>query len=127
MPAVVLAAMSVLGLSACQQTPQEYVGELEQALGSGDVERVAQLLTPESRPVYRALVAAGSATSAPSPFAPRSVEGAATVSRVVAIDNGVMIELRVGETQREWVLTSAGGRYRLDLLATATRRPYSAF
>ena len=122
----------VLLLSAasagCQQTPQEFVTDFEWALNSGDQGQVADRLTPESRPIYGALVAAGPAVGeGASPFAPRQGGKPATVSRVLPIDDGVMIELKIGDTQREWILTRAGGRFRLDLLATATRRPYTGF
>lgn len=115
-----------LALLGCQQSPQEFVVDFEQALQGGDPERVADRLTPESRPVYLAMVAAGAATAdRPNPFAPRVPGVSAKVSRVLPIEDGVVLELNVGDLQREWVLTRAGGRYRLDLLATATRRPYA--
>ncbi len=122
--ALAVAALLVAA-TGCEQSPQEFVLAFETALASGDAERVAPLLTAESRPVFRALVATGGASDAlKDPFKPRKPQQSARVGRVVPIDDGVMIDVHIGEQRREWLLTRVGGRYRLDLLATATRRPW---
>ena len=118
-------ALLWLAATACEQTPQDFVLAFEKALAGGEAERITPLLTAESRPVFRALIATGSASSSlPNPFLPKAPESSARVGRVVPIDNGVMIDVHVGDERREWLLTRVGGRYRLDLLSTATRRPW---
>lgn len=123
--AVVLSAVGALS-AGCAETPEAFVARFEQALASGDSARVEGLLTPDSRPLYRAMVASAAADGGDNPFAPRPMTRPATVRSVVEMEDAVMIRVQAQGIEREWVLARVGGRHRLDLLATSSRRPWSS-
>ena len=122
---VLCTSLLALGLSACQQQPQQFVDSLEIAMASGDADRIAAHLTADSRPMFRAMMAVSATDGGDkAPFRIIASRQHATIERVVPIEDGVLISLKAGDLSRKWVLTRRGSKYLLDLAATATRRPW---
>jgi hypothetical protein len=109
----------------CQGDPAAVVAQVEVALRHGDRGELLALVTRASRPVVAAAWAAGGSMLAVTP--PK------TPVAVVAVQPGevsAVVTLRAGvgadAVQREWVLVQEDGRWRLDLMATSSRRPWGA-
>lgn len=114
-------AALVAGLVSCTDDPATFPVRLHAKLQSGDAVGVERLLTPASRPLWRALrTARGDAgvglglTASPPELLGVAPQG----SRLV-------LSVRSAGVERDWVLVSDGGRYRLDLNETSIRRPWN--
>lgn len=129
-----LSLASALALNAgCQTSPQDFINAFDSAVASGDTERVAQLLTPESRPLLLAMLntpagprpdpAVGTPTHAgPHPFAPAAFGQRTALLGVRAQSDGsLLLQVESGDERREWVVRSQAGVLLLDLLATSAR------
>jgi hypothetical protein len=114
-----------LALSGCQGDPAAAVAQLEAALQHGNRSELLGLVTRASRPVVAAAWAAGGPMLAVvPPKVPVAVVGVqrGEASAVVTVRAGA----GAGAVQREWVLVPEDGRWRLDLMATSSRRPWGA-
>ena len=112
-----------LGAAGCAAPPESIVAEVEGALASGDLERLDAAVTADSRPLLAAMRAAAIADRSPlQAHAPRRP------SRIVAVSpagtGAVALDLEDDRGRSEWVVRQEGGRWRLDLAASATRRPF---
>ena len=113
-----LLAVMMACLSACQTAPDVFVAQLDQAVRSGDTERVASMLTPESRALYRALPEALRRAPA-KPSALRIVE----VRRAQA---GLLLRVSAGGRESSWVLRKTGRSWLLDLSATTDQHSFDS-
>ncbi len=119
--AVALVACSLV-LAGCAGPPEAVVADLELALRSGDRAAVEGLLTEESRGLLTTML------DAPRPESrwPLGLHAPTTPSHVVAVTPGpagvVTIEVEDATGKSEWVVRLEAGRWRVDLIASSSRR-----
>ena len=112
-------------LCSCQRDPADFAQQFDLAVDSGRSEAVAQFLTVGSRPLFRALCAVrGTAKNSPAALGPRSRP--TKLVNVQGGENTFILTVSAGPLQRDWVLVKEEGEFRLDLFATASRRPWDA-
>ena len=121
-----------LGLGGCQPGPETFAQRFDAAVETGRIEATLPLLTRSSRALVETL---GQATGeGANPFTPRAGGGPTKVLGMRAFQDGLLLQVtRGGATNpdplsddvqaSEWVLRKEDGAWRLDLLATASRRP----
>jgi len=123
--------------AGCQQSPRAFVAAFDAALASEDPDRVAGLLTPASRPIFRAMIGTPkgpapdpqtgvAAQAGERPFAPRAP---GTPTELLAVraqsDGSLLLQVSGGEEPREWVVRPTAGVLQLDLLATSARTTWA--
>lgn len=125
-------------LTSCAQEPAQFVANFDLALASGDPAKVAQLLTPQSRPMFLAMqhiqpapppdpvtaVANEAGHAAFVPVAPSSP------TRFVSARNdgaGIVFRVEADGEEREWAMEMNGGVWQLDLVATSSRSTFSGY
>lgn len=122
------AVAAAAGLVACQPTPQTFLTEWSAALQSGKAESILPLVTRESRPLVGALLASGA-----QGLVPAIQSGAVAVEGLepdpaMDVGQGYIVQVRAKGDRtgpvRDWVLVREDGALRLDLQATALRRPW---
>lgn len=113
-----------------------FVQRFDEALASGDVDRVAAMMTPQSRqlfwtmqrtpaadppdPVTAVVNKVGHAGFVPT--APRVPAQFVSAHRDVS---GIVLRVQAGDDEREWVVQERGGVLLLDLLATSSRSTWT--
>jgi hypothetical protein len=114
-------------LLGCQPGPEIFPQRFDAAAGQG-LEGILPLLTRSSRAAVEAL--GQSKGAQPNPFLPSKVAQPTKVLAVRAIEGGVVLQVSTsdpdtpGDSRKsEWVLRQEDGGWRLDVLATANRRP----
>lgn len=109
-------------LVACAGAPEAVVPELEAALRSGDRAAVEALLTEESRGLLATML------DAPHPEGrwPLGLHAPAEPSHVVAATptgTGIVtLEVEDAGGKSEWIVRMESGRWRIDLIASSSRR-----
>ncbi len=127
-----LVIAGTLGLGGCQPGPETFAKRFDAAVATGRIEATLPLLTRNSRAAVEAL---GQATGeGANPFTPRAGAAPTKVLGMRAFQDGLLLQVTRGGASRpdplsdaaqasEWVLRNEDGAWRLDLIATASRRP----
>lgn len=111
-------------LTGCAAGPETLPTQMHAALAAGDGDAVRALLTVESRALLDTL------QDAPHPEGrwPFGLHAPTRPTEVLDVqrpdDSTAVVRLRDGELQGEWVLRREAGSWRLDLAASASRRPF---
>jgi hypothetical protein len=119
-----------LVLTGCATPPEAFVPRFEAALATGQAEQVLPLITAASRPLVGALLAAGPAELRAQ--AMRTPLEVVDIRPDDAADAGMGFLLQVrpqgqpAGITRDWVILQEDGQWRLDLAATALRRPWGS-
>ena len=121
---LVLALALTLGASGCGESPDAFPAAMDAALASGDPAAVSALLTSDSRALLDVMRDAPHPDGR-HPFAMHAPKRPTRTVEVLAPDAETRV-LRVndGERDGEWVLRKEAGAWRLDLAASASRRPF---
>ena len=117
LPTAVLVAL----LAGCDDDPAAFPARFDAALATGDARAVAALVTAATRPIVRAAMATAPAGS------PLKLTAPGQRTEVVAVRTGTasaVLDVRAGAETRQWVLVREDGAWRLDLMATSSRRPW---
>lgn len=116
--------LSLLALAGCGEPPEAFPARMEAALRSGDKEAVRALLSRDSRAMLDTLWDAPHPEGR-QPFAMHPPQRPTQLKDVLRQSSDLVV-LRVndGEGDGEWVLRHEAGGWRLDLAATASRRPF---
>ena len=126
-----LAALALFAAPAlfvgCAGPPEAIVPQLEAALRDGDRAAVEALLTEESRGLLDTML------DAPHPESrwPLGLHAPQEPSRVVAVTPSgagvVTLEVEDAGGKSEWILRQEAGRWRVDLIASSSRRAVWGF
>ena len=112
-----------LGVAGCAAAPEAIVAEVESALAARDLQRLDDAVTAESRPLLAAMNAA--AVDSRSPLLAHPPRRPTRIVAVTPAGDGVVaLDLEDDRGRTEWVVRQEDGRWRLDLVATANRRPF---
>ncbi len=116
-----LTALLTVAVVGCAEDPATFPARLHAALNGGDADAVDRLLTPQSRPLWRALRIArgdtgvGIGLSGPPP----------ELRTMTPQGTRMLLTVRAGGVERDWVLVREGDGYLLDLNETSIRRPWN--
>lgn len=114
-----LGALVTLAVLGCEPGPETFVARFDAAVASGDLAQVLPMLTADSRSLVQALQTGGA-----KPFALPAKVGPTQVVERRRVQRGLLLRVRSGERTASWILVQEGGGWRLDLLATASRRAF---
>lgn len=111
-------------VGGCLSGPETVVPAIEIALSEGDDDALAAALTASSRPLVGALRAlAGGRVD--HPMRPRPSRRPTVLQHAqVQLDGSAVVRVSDGERVAEWIVRYEGGRWRLDLLASSSRRAF---
>lgn len=116
--------LCALALSGCGEPPEAFPARMEAALRSGDKEAVRALLSRDSRAMLDTLWDAPHPEGR-QPFAIHPPKRPTQLKDVLRQSSDqVVLRVNDGEGDGEWVLRHEAGAWRLDLAATASRRPF---
>lgn len=106
----------------CAGEPSEFPARFDRALASGDLAEVLPLLTADSRPLVTALLASRGAAAI-------GLGAHVKPTQLLAIQpqgTRLVLQVKAGGENRDWVLLEENGAWRLDLAETMVRRPWNA-
>lgn len=123
-----LAMLAMTLLSACTASPEQFVQQWTAALQSGQPAQILPLVSRSSRPLVSAMLASNAQGLVPSAAIGQvQIEGWEPDPGLDA-GQGFVVQVRAAGDPtgpvRDWVLVREDGALRLDLQATALRRPW---